>query len=384
MEATRPHLRKMSSASPPLCGPAASLPSERGAARRLQAALLDAFNRSPLFNEQSSSSPPAQVAHGLTEEWRLLDMCSKELVINLASRCLEWSEILEIIRSRYELMVWRANEALLGLATQQQQQQESARKSEGLGATQEDSKLYRDDGTLEACADAVTSDGRDEVEELREMLRAANERAARAEERAAIAEEQCAALVVMPAKVELQAMELKACKTLLDAQSKTLVDLRLRSQAAASELPAAPIPSSSTVIVLLPEPKQVPGAPLDRMASSAASASSAAPPSAAPQCKEEKEDLRGAATSCSDLASRSASSTAAKIVAEATASAIANAATRRSTSIAGAYTVGRVPSQNAHAGEHGSGSGRFVGSPPAQVTLEATAPGMVRVRICAW
>ena len=179
-------------------------------------------------------------------------------------------------------------------------------------------------------------------------------------------------------------MELKACKTLLDAQSKTLVDLRLRSQAAASELPAAPIPSSSTVIVLLPEPKQVPGAPLDRMASSAASASSAAPPSAAPQCKEEKEDLRGAATSCSDLASRSASSTAAKIVAEATASAIANAATRRSTSIAGAYTVGRVPSQNAHAGEHGSGSGRFVGSPPAQVTLEATAPGMVRVRICAW
>ena len=332
----------------PLIGPSAvKLPSDRANARRLQVALLQAFTRSPLTVAHAAT--PAQVAHHLSEEWRLLDMCAKELVRLLAARCLEWSQLLEIIRSRCELMIAAANAALLEVSSVDgiETQPEAAREQ---GLTQ---------------SEARQSEARGEAEELREMLRAANERAARAEERAAIAEAQRAELASLPAKVELQANELRACKSLLDAQSKTLVELRMRHQAAAAAPAAAIPPTSPTVLVLLPEePKVLP-----------ASAS----PTPGPPLKQPSSTLDEAPSSRHDASPRDAAAAAAAVVAEATASAIAHVTSAMSEPQCG-FTAGHAPSDPV---DNRTSSEPFK-VPVARVILEA-APGdgmMARIRVC--
>ena len=51
-------------------------------------------------------------ASALSNEWQLLDMCAKQLVKLMATRCLEWSQVLELMRSRLQAM-WSASDALL-------------------------------------------------------------------------------------------------------------------------------------------------------------------------------------------------------------------------------------------------------------------------------
>lgn len=71
------------------------LPSERATARALRLTIA-----------RMSKAQPAEAgvqlvrAAGLREEYHLLDSCIKQLVKQLATRCVEWGEVLEVVRGR--------------------------------------------------------------------------------------------------------------------------------------------------------------------------------------------------------------------------------------------------------------------------------------------
>ena len=330
----------------PLIGPATALPSERAAARRLQDALLRAFGRSPLSGQTTVTSEQQE------HEWRLLDMCTKQLVKLLSTRCLEWSHVLELIRSRLDLMMSRAFARPLAIEHDDQYDHSPLRQSPprnpeiiAMGdeahallswapLSQRNSDSVRDAAVMHAQAQ--------EVAELREQLRNADERATNAELRAADAESQHAELALLHAKVKLQEQEIRACKSLLDAQAKTLVELRTKADAAdaarihrnaasAAEDPSASAASSSNVLVLLPEARPVPLRPLTAYA--AVHDSSAAPETIGqPEAmtlrlattsaqSQEREEVRLDARSAANAAAVAAAAT----VAEAMASAMSHA-----------------------------------------------------------
>ena len=68
------------------------LPSERATARALRLTIA----------RMSEAQPAVQLvrAAGLREEYQLLDSCIKQLVKQLATRCVEWGEVLEVVRGR--------------------------------------------------------------------------------------------------------------------------------------------------------------------------------------------------------------------------------------------------------------------------------------------
>ena len=141
------------------------------------------------------------------------------------------------MRSRLEIM-WKGNDVLLA---QQQQQLSGNQYEDALHATAD--SLYED--ALHA-----------EVSDLKEQLAAANERAERAEERAAAAEAQIADLSLLPAKLEMKSFEVNACRSMLDAQTASLV--RSRAKAEAVDAQVAAVASAAKlidppVLVLLPE-----------------------------------------------------------------------------------------------------------------------------------
>ena len=79
-------------AAPPLLGPE-PLPSQRAEARALWDALQRMFSRAPLSKHEAS---PARMA----EEWQLLDLVVRHLVRLLATRCMEWGQVLDTVRVR--------------------------------------------------------------------------------------------------------------------------------------------------------------------------------------------------------------------------------------------------------------------------------------------
>ena len=152
---------------PPLFG-AEALPSERVAARHLQASLLRAFERAPAARHDAAS---------LLSEWELLSMCSKQLVKQLATRCLEWGDVLEAIRSRLD----------------------------GLWADAADS-LRRHEAAGPGGA------------ELLAQLAALSEQNVAAEARARAAEERTAELAELPAQVASLTAELEAARAVIAEQ----------------------------------------------------------------------------------------------------------------------------------------------------------------------
>ena len=107
----------------PLVGTTDSLPSERAGARKLQAALLAAFERSPAGPIGYKADGAMNVAQ-LAEEWRLLDMCTTQLVKQMSTRCVEWSEVLEMLRSRQEKLWIGTGASMLQYEREREQSQQ--------------------------------------------------------------------------------------------------------------------------------------------------------------------------------------------------------------------------------------------------------------------
>lgn len=196
--------------APPLSGPEA-LPSERAQARRLQEALVHAFGRSP-----AGTGAPAMP--NLMDEWSLISRCTAQLVKLLATRCLEWGQVLELIRQRLEHLWQHAGELLRGSSHRAWNEAGSATNS-----------------AMEAMLQA-------QVEQLRSRLEAAEERADAAEKNLDASEQRLNELVPLPAQVAMQASELRACRALIDELSS-----RQSERAAGASRPAVP------VLVLLPD-----------------------------------------------------------------------------------------------------------------------------------
>ena len=62
----------------------------------------------------------------LAEEWRLLDMCTTQLVKQMSTRCVEWSEVLEMLRSRQEKLWIGTGASMLQYEREREQSQQSA------------------------------------------------------------------------------------------------------------------------------------------------------------------------------------------------------------------------------------------------------------------
>lgn len=95
----------------PLIGtPIATLPSERAGARKLHATLLDAFDRkAPIGYKPGGSISTLQLA----DEWKMLNLVASHLVKQMSSQCVEWSSVLELMRTRLELLWIGTGAALL-------------------------------------------------------------------------------------------------------------------------------------------------------------------------------------------------------------------------------------------------------------------------------
>ena len=97
------------------------LPSERATARALRLSLA-----------RMSKAQPAEAgvqlvrATGLQEEYHLLDTCIKQLVKQLATRCVEWGEVLEVVRGRLCSLWARAWRSLLSLESGEQPRADGA------------------------------------------------------------------------------------------------------------------------------------------------------------------------------------------------------------------------------------------------------------------
>jgi len=65
-------------------------------------------------------------ATGLQEEYHLLDTCIKQLVKQLATRCVEWGEVLEVVRGRLCSLWARAWRSLLSLEAGEQPRADGA------------------------------------------------------------------------------------------------------------------------------------------------------------------------------------------------------------------------------------------------------------------
>jgi len=201
--------------APPLSGPEA-LPSERAQARRLQEALVLAFGRSP-----AGTGPPT--LPNLLDEWSLISRCTAQLVKLLATRCLEWGQVLELIRQRLEHLWQHAGELLRG----------SSHRAWDERSTDEAGSATN--SAMEAMLQA-------QVEQLRSRLEAAEERADAAEKSLDASEQRLNELAPLPAQVAMQASELRACRALIDELSS-----RQSERAAEASRPAVP------VLVLLPD-----------------------------------------------------------------------------------------------------------------------------------
>ena len=97
------------------------LPSERATARALRLSVA-----------RMSKAQPAEAgvqlvrATGLQEEYHLLDTCIKQLVKQLATRCVEWGEVLEVVRGRLCSLWARAWRSLLSLEAGEQPRADGA------------------------------------------------------------------------------------------------------------------------------------------------------------------------------------------------------------------------------------------------------------------
>lgn len=65
-------------------------------------------------------------ATGLRDEYHLLDTCIKQLVKQLATRCVEWGEVLEVVRGRLCSLWARAWRSLLSLEAGEQPRADGA------------------------------------------------------------------------------------------------------------------------------------------------------------------------------------------------------------------------------------------------------------------
>jgi hypothetical protein len=86
------------------------LPSERATARALRLTIAR-------MSEAQPANARVQLlrATGLREEYHLLDSCIKQLVKQLATRCVEWGEVLEVVRGRLCSLwsrAWRSLQSL--------------------------------------------------------------------------------------------------------------------------------------------------------------------------------------------------------------------------------------------------------------------------------
>ena len=82
----------------PLIGasPLAGLPTERAGARKLHATLQAAFERAgPVGYKAGGAISAAQLA----DEWRMLSMVMAHLVKQMAPKMVEWSSVLELLRT---------------------------------------------------------------------------------------------------------------------------------------------------------------------------------------------------------------------------------------------------------------------------------------------
>ena len=198
-----------SAAPAPPARPPDNLPSERASARRLKAALASAFDRSPIGLVEGVSPLSMQA------EWTLVEMGLTHLVKQVATYCLDWSEVLELLRGRLARL-WQGVVDALGV--------EAAKRRAAIlerEAAQEDARR------------------RAELGELHAQLRVAERRAVAAERRAATAEEEVLRLSPLTSKVEMQASELAACRSMLEEQSKALAAERRKAREC-----LVPIPSS--------------------------------------------------------------------------------------------------------------------------------------------
>ena len=81
------------------------LPSDRASARALQLAIARMSEARPAKHWELL---PAE----LRAEHQLLDSCLKQLVKHLATRCVEWAEVLEVVRGRLCTLWSRAEQSL--------------------------------------------------------------------------------------------------------------------------------------------------------------------------------------------------------------------------------------------------------------------------------
>ena len=94
-----------------LLSEAEALPSERRQARALREALTKMFGRSGSLLA-ADAAPVLRDAAAMVDEHALLDLCLKQLVKQLSTRCVEWGEVLETLRGRLDAL-WRAAAGLL-------------------------------------------------------------------------------------------------------------------------------------------------------------------------------------------------------------------------------------------------------------------------------
>ena len=197
------------------------LPSERAQAQQLQEALSQAFKRSPAVGSGGLADAERASISGLILEWGLLDRCIAQLVKLISTRCLEWGDVLELIRQRLDVL-WSGANALL----RRHAGGETAEATLGVSAA--------------ASAPGVSPEQRlqRQIEDLREELSAAEQRALEAEAQLDEACRRAEKLEMLPAQVEVQKAELRACRALIDELSA----------------PKRPPPATaSPVLVLLPE-----------------------------------------------------------------------------------------------------------------------------------
>jgi hypothetical protein len=204
----------------------------------------------------------------LADEWRVLDMCASTLVKQLAPRCVEWSSVLELMRTRLEQLWLGTGGAML--------QRERARA--------EDEPAVRPHGE----AAAGGADGAAAVAALSEQLTSALARASAAEARAAVAEAEAREAEMLRAQVATQQAELVACRALADEQtalcavrtaelhalSATTRELQAARDAAAHEHDGGG--AARPVLVLHPEDWPPPSPPARAAPSSRSSSPSAA------------------------------------------------------------------------------------------------------------